>query len=410
MELAEKKAKQEELARQEELAKQKALTKPKPMLPTSQASVQPIANKQAFPMGQVNFGAPQSVPSSMPVAKTIETKPLSSDRSQSSFGFPTDKSTSKVDSSTGPFNVAATSTSFFGAKPGGTGSPSIGFQFGGVLNKTTASVSPQIKPADVPTATKPIGMTASIPEKAPPKPALLATPTNISTTQTPLMTSIGNNLNQKSGTRPTPLLATPSQPPILSSAPAVTAPATSSTFKFDVANAFSSAADQSKNDKENKPMVSAVPLARTSSTTGFSFPIASGANVSVVAAAKPSTPAAATVQAELPKSNAAAPISASIVSPFSTPTSSATPPKSSAIGLSFAKASAEASIFSGGATTITNVSTPTSNAAVSSTTDPTSIFQSFNTCKPNVADNSSCKLILFEKRIEFFKINCMEIV
>lgn len=371
--------------KKEEEERQKALTKPKPLLPTPQTIPSSIPSKPAFPTSQPNFSASQSIPCSIPVAKSVETKPLFGDKTQSSFGFFAEKSAPKVDSTTpSPFSVAATiassGASMFSSKPFGSSSPSTGFQF--ATASTDSGVNSQNKPIDISAASKPIGMAAPAPEK--PKPVLSATPPNFIKKDAVPISLASNIAPQK-----TPLLATPPQPPsLLSNLQPSAASATS--FKFDIENTLSSAIDKTRNDKENIPIVSSVPITKTNSPSSFSF---GGTNIST-APLKPNIP---TVSAGL-AATTITPVSVPATTPFAAPAPAPTSTlpsstKSSATDFSFAKPSGQTSIFGGSsaAATTTNVSTANSNATVSSTTDPSSVFQNFNICKPNVADNSSCK-------------------
>lgn len=388
---AEKKAKQELVEmeakkKKDEEERQKALTKPKPLLPTPQTIPSSIPVKPAFPTSQPNFSAPQSIPCSIPIAKSVETKPLFSDKTQSSFGF----SAPKVDSTTSsPFNVAATIAnsggSIFSSKPFGSSSPSTGFQF--ATASIDSGIGSQNKPIDISTASKPVGIAVSAPEK--PKPTM-ATPPNIMKKDAAPISLAPNIAPQK-----TPLLATPSQPPSLLSNLQPSAAPTSS-FKFDIGSVLSSAIDKTKNDKENIPIVSSVSITKTNPPSSFSF---GGTNTST-APLKPNIP---TVSAGL-AATTITPVSVPASTPFSSPASAPTSTlpsstKSSATDFSFTKSSGQTSIFGGSsvaaAATTTNVSTANSNATVSSTTDPSSVFQNFNICKPNVADNSSCKFFSF---------------
>ena len=160
--------------------------------------------------------------------------------------------------------------------------------------------------------------------------------------------------------------------------------------------------DKSTTDnKENSvPSAAAAPLStsKTSSMGTFSFALGNSIGspaqpVSEIASKSLTSPATVATAAL-----ATSPLATALTSPPSTTTAtpllaavpSSTP--SSAIGFSFAQASAESSIF-GGATAATNITaaTTTSSAVVSSSTDPSNIFQGFNICKPNVPDSSNSK-------------------
>lgn len=166
--------------------------------------------------------------------------------------------------------------------------------------------------------------------------------------------------------------------------------ATVNTFKFDLGSLDSKTNDQSADNKENS-----VPstIANTSSPFSFALGNSNTAQPSPEIASIKSTTASPTIAA----ATTALPLATILMSTQTAVTSSAS---SSTIGFSFAKASAESSIFGGAiGTATTNISTATntttSSTAVSSSTDPSNIFQGFNICKPNVADSSNRKKFPF---------------
>lgn len=343
-----------------------------------------------------------SKPTPVVTSMNTLTKPMfGTEKPQMSFGMTPEKPTPSQSSVNLSINKSmsfdappTTSSGFsFGTKSDASSvfgsSPSTGFPFGGATTKPTPAfgLSPQIKseavnlPKTTVTTKQPLLVT---PTSANEKPKLFTPPapkpvTPVASGTVSSSTTVPSSQQNVSAIK-TALLSTPNIPPT----------ATSSAFKFDLGNAFTAAADKSKSDKENNPVSTAVPIAKTSSINSFSFALgASSATQSP--STKPATPA--TVQPSIASPLAAPSVSVATVSstPASTLAPTSKPPSS--IGFSFAQASAESSIF-GGSTATTNVVTTTSSAAVSSSTDPSNVFQSFNICKPNVSDSSNCEFEL----------------
>lgn len=397
-ELEAERLKQEQILKNEqaiklEQARQKELSKPKtllstpqsvpvksPLLPTPEltprtltTTTKPLSNA-AKPLTSTptlfgnltkspgaNFGTPQITTST---AKIADTKSMG-EKIQLPFGI-----TGKPD----PTNVA-----------GSISSP--GFSFG---PKTESPIISSTKtPAfGIITQPKTDGLNSSKPTTQ--KTPLLPTPIINKEVSQPTASLTSNfNITPKSSAKiSTPLLATPPniqpQQNIPSSVTPASVSTTSSSFKFDLGNAFSTntnaptMADKPKNDKENIPITATIPITKTSSVGNFSF---------LSASSNPSTPLAkpSTTQSSI---TSVTPISSSISSPFSsvisTQASVATP---SSTGFSFAKASAETSI----PTAVSTTSVIQQTSTTSSSTDPSSVFQGFNICKPNVADSATCK-------------------
>lgn len=411
-----------ERVKQEELAKQRELAKPKPLLATptaQQASVSLLAKPKEVAekpapkqtttappssvgsslfgnLSKPNFGSPSQI-TSTPIQKSVETKPLfGGDKVQSPFGITTEKPITKSEpvpnlstslSKTVSFDSAATATSSgfsFGPKtePANVSSStaSTGFSFGGSAKTPSFGLTTQTK-TDALNLAKPATTPASVANE--PKPALLQTPNTSlkETLQTTPVASSGFNITPKSSTvKSSPLLATPNIPP---QQPNIANPSnvTSSAFKFDLGSSFGlQALEKSKSDKENTPIATTVTITKTSSIGSFSFLSGSATSqASSTPPAKSNTPIVATVQAPPVTSS----ISTSVSTQSLTPAASVATPSS--IGFSFAKASAETPL----GTSTANASITTTG--VSSSSDVGSIFQGFNVCKPNVAENENGK-------------------
>lgn len=412
-------------ARQSELAKVKetALPKPKPLLPTPTAQPKavptaatitttqfmtkpkdviekpPLTASSTLPSStgsslfgssalKLLFGSPQVTTTAAP-AKTFDTKSMfgSSEqpKSQLSFGPSAEKpaqkpeQTSNLATSVSFGTAAPTSTGLtFSAKPIDStlsGNTSSNFSFGPAISVAPPAFGSmsQIK-SEISTPS------ASIASQ--PKPALLQTPT--STNKEPVLlrnapiVATGANISPKQMTK-TPLLATPPniQPQQINIQASTTA-TTASPFKVSVGNAFAAntTTDKTKSDKENNPVTGTIvslPNSNTSSIGKFSF--LSGLSNTSTTPTKPNvTPSTANVSAP------------SLAVSVSTPTSTVTASTPSSVGFSFAKASAQTAVT----TTTTSTATTAANV-ITSSSDASSVFQGFNICKPNVADNSSGK-------------------
>lgn len=174
---------------------------------------------------------------------------------------------------------------------------------------------------------------------------------------------------------------------------------TSNTPKFDLRNSFNSGSDKSADNKENSAPISAAPISTSKTSSMHPFSFAVGNSNSSIHIAQPPSQSEMTSKSitSSTTTSALATALASTPSPVAvtaTATSAAVP--SSVPNFSFAEASAKSSIFGGASTNITAATTSTATAsnattAVSSSTDPSQIFQNFNICKPTVADSSNSK-------------------
>lgn len=337
--------KQEELSKQKEKIKQEELSKTKPMESAQSIQISTIA-APSKPKERAEKPASILKPS---VANALPTNTLSKslfglEKPPLTFGgTSTEKlasgsvlsATSNIIKTT-PFDTNATASSGFPFDPKTSATNLFGSNSSSVFSfdastKTSNFDSTQQTKAEVLNLSKPIATTTTV-EKIP----LLLTPTANNSTPT-LNPAAAAGMN--SATKPIPTMANniiplntapmqnvPAQKPALLTstsiivtaasvaAPAVTAATSTTTFKFDTINAFTTPMDKSKNDKENNGLSAAI----------------------------------------------------------------------------FAKASADSSIFSG-STAPTSTLTTTSSTAVSSSTEPSNLFQQgFNICKPNVADCKYC--------------------
>lgn len=395
--------------KQEEIAKQKEMGKPKlPTPPMQQANVSLLVKpkeveKQLPPVVKPTMTVPSSVDSSLfgnlikpdfgspqivSASKSIETKSIfDGEKSQSPFGITVEKPTAKPMEPTPNLSsnlgraltfdtVSSTASGFsFGAKTVRestlSSTASTGFSFGATTKAPTFGLGTQTNSntLNLAKSATPIQQKTVAPE---PKSALLPTP-NASTKEvvqtTPIATPVSFNTTPKpTAVKSSPLLATPNIPP---QQPSVANPPNDTSFKFDLGNAFSSpTADKSKIDKENTPLASAASITKTNSIGNFSF--LSAGNTSTL------TPS--------PKSNLSSPVNSSTI-PASTQVS--TP---SSIGFSFANASV-GTPFDGASTAAITTTASTPGTTVTSSTDQSgSIFQGFDVCKPNVADNANSKI------------------
>lgn len=402
-ELEAERIKQEKL-KQEELIRQRELAKPKPLISTPQPQILSASK----PKESVDKPVFVSNPSpAMPPMNSLPKSLFGTEKPQLPFGTTIEKSIPEPSQSTGNLSVgkgmsfdgASTTSSGFGFAAKSEASsvfgstPLSGFSFGASTKTSPAfGLSPQPK-SDALNLPKPTVTTAPIVSKPP----LLVTPTSANEKPKLLNPPVskpitpGASVGVSSSSTSSPLQNMPVAKPALLSTPNIPPTATSNTFKFDLGSSFSvTTTDKSKNDKENSPAPTSVPITQNNSINSFSFSLGStSASQSPLAISSTSL----TVQATTASSVATTQASNVVVSSTPPVTSILTSKPSSSIGFSFAQASAESSIF-GKNTATTNVVTTTTGAVVSSSTDPSNVFQSFNICKPNVSESSNGKFLL----------------